>query len=115
MAVPVADIIEKVKDLNGELTSGDDARILRWINDERRFIETRSSGRAAKLNLTSATEDVTANEELVPLPLNFKELHGKNPVQILSDGDYVPAAEVDRGEFRLWDTSNVTFGTDEFS
>jgi hypothetical protein len=108
------ELVAKVKDLNTRLQgSAHDARILRWLNDERRFLLNEIGlAQADDLDFRSSLCHLDAGVSLVPLPADFQHLGG---VQILGvDGLYHPSVRTDRDLFRQWDADSKSYGDSEY-
>lgn len=112
MTVAVNDVADHVSDYNHRLTSAQRTRIIRWLNDERRFLlNVAGEAESEDLELMAATFDLVADEPLVPLPDDFYSIQ---LVSRLSGGSYIPSEKVERPTLREFAADEKTYGDKEF-
>ena len=115
MTISIATVITMAKDYNPELTTADDARILRWINAERDYLLSFTDSRSTSdYTMTAATADITANDQFIELPDDFVAMPDDG-LQILDDdGVYQIATKLERSDIRAYDAQEKTYADNEF-
>ncbi len=108
----VANIVIRVKDWNTKLTSAQDDRILRWINDGVRFLTNERQARRWRIGLKHLTTDAQANESLLSLPDYFISVD--TVMRLNAAGTYIPAAETNRAQILQWDADGKSYAADEY-
>jgi hypothetical protein len=107
----VDDLVIAVKDINQELTSADDTRIIRWLNQQRRFLENESDTRIhGGLGLVTFERTLLQTIDLYSLPCDFVELVGENAIWIKAEdeGQYAAAVKVSEQDIQVWDSQDDT-------
>ena len=108
-----ANLITGVKRYVPEMQStGHDETILAFINNERRFLLSMKQVQSEEVHLTSATEDLVADQSLYELPDDFVKM--KKVMRKDADGSYRLCEFKDREQFRTWEHEGKTFNDTDF-
>ena len=107
------DLIIGVKRYVPEMqSSGHDSTIIAFINNERRFLLSMKQVQVEEVHLTSATDDIVADQSLYELPDDFVKL--KKVMRKNADGEFRLCEFKDREQFRIWEHQGQTFNDNDF-
>jgi hypothetical protein len=106
-------LIDGVKKYVPEMQSpGHDSTILAFVNNERRFLLSMKQVQSEEVHLTSATDDIVADQSLYELPDDFVKI--KKVMRKNADGEYKLCEFKDREQFRIWEHKGKTFSDGAF-
>ena len=112
MSHQIEELIVRVRDLNPELTAADSARIVRWMNDERYFLQNETATTIkGELGLTTFLRDTVADADLYALPCDFRSLAGADALWLKKDNAataFIPLVKVSEKDIIALDEQGAT-------